>query len=156
MSDEDFMRLAIGVAWEGIGKGQTPFGACIVKDGKVVSCEHNRVWESTDVTAHAEIVAIRKACMKLESIDLSGSIIYSTCEPCPMCFSAVHWAKIDKIVFGARIEDAEKAGFSELAISNEMMDKLGDSPVEVCGDFLREECIALFTEWSARKDRKVY
>lgn len=156
MSDEDFMRLAIGVAREGIGKGQTPFGACIVKAGKVVSCEHNRVWETTDITAHAEIVAIRKACEKLESIDLSGSVIYSTCEPCPMCFSAIHWARISKIVFGARIKDAERAGFSELSISNDSMIELGDSPVVVAGSFLRDECIALFTEWSARKDRKVY
>ncbi|MFH1788584.1 MAG: nucleoside deaminase [Candidatus Altiarchaeota archaeon] len=156
MSDEEFMRLAIEKAREGITAGQTPFGACIVKNGEVVSCEHNRVWETTDITAHAEICAIRKACEKLGTVELSGSVIYSTCEPCPMCFSAIHWAKIDRIIFGARIKDAEKAGFSELPISNETMDRLGKSPLEVTGDFMREENLNLFREWSERGDQRVY
>lgn len=85
---------------EGVDKGQTPFGSCIVKEGEVVSCEHNRVWETTDITAHAEIVSIRATCNKLNTIDLSGCVIYSTTEPCPMCYSAIHWAKISKIIYG--------------------------------------------------------
>jgi len=79
--DEKFMRLAIARAREGVDKGQSPFGACIVKNGEVIACEHNLVLQSTDITAHAEIHAIRMACRKLNSIDLSGSMIYSTCEP---------------------------------------------------------------------------
>ena len=86
--DERFMRLAIARAHEGVASGQSPFGACVVKDGAVVSCEHNVVWRTTDITAHAEIHAIRVACARLQSIELPGCVIYSTCEPCPMCFSA--------------------------------------------------------------------
>ena len=150
------MRMAIARAMEGIESGQSPFGACIVKDGQVISCEHNMVWQSTDITAHAEITAIRKACQKLDTIDLSGSVIYSTTEPCPMCFAACHWAKISKIVYGARIEDAQKFGFSELTVPNQEMKRLGGSGIEIVADFLRDETIALFEAWSARKDKRVY
>ena len=97
-NDIKFMRLAIAKAREGIKKGQAPFGACIVKNGKVIACSHNIVWESLDITAHAEINAIRTTCKKLKSVDLSGCTIYSTCEPCPMCFSACHWGRISRIV----------------------------------------------------------
>jgi len=155
-NDNKFMQLAIDKAREGINEGQTPFGACIVKDNEVISCEHNVVWGSTDITAHAEIHAIRKACEKLNRIDLEGCTIYSTCEPCPMCFSAIHWAKISKIVFGARIADAEAAGFHELAISNETMKEQGKSKVELIPEVLQEEAKRLFDEWKAKHGEKVY
>jgi len=155
-ADESFMRRAIAKAREGVRKGQTPFGACIAKDGRVVCLAHNTVWEDVDSTAHAEVNAIRKACKKLKTIDLSGCVIYSTCEPCPMCFSAIHWAKIDKIFYGARVADARKAGFCEMPISNNTMKKLGKSPVKVAGSVLPKENKALFAQWSARKDRRVY
>ena len=154
--DEKFMRFAIDKAREGIRNGQTPFGACIVKDGKIISCVHNLVWKSMDITAHAEIHAIRDACKKLNTIDLSGCVIYSTCEPCPMCFSACHWAKISKIVYGTKIEDAKNFGFSELTISNKKMKQSGNSSIEVIGDFLLEENLKLFKLWSNRKDKRVY
>lgn len=154
--DEKFMQLAIEKAREGALKGQTPFGACIVKNNELVCCVHNIVWATTDITAHAEVHAIREACKKLNTIDLSGCTIYSTCEPCPMCFSAIHWARIDRIFFGARIADAQEADFSELTISNEEMKKFGNSPVEVVSDFLRQECQALFQEWSKSHEKKVY
>ncbi|MFQ6088663.1 MAG: nucleoside deaminase [Candidatus Methanofastidiosia archaeon] len=156
MTDEKFMRLAIDKAREGIRNGQTPFGACIVKDGKIISCVHNMVWESTDITAHAEIYVIRDACKKLNTIDLSGCVIYSTCEPCLMCFSACHWAKISRIVYGARIEDAKKFEFNELIISNKKMKQLSNSSIEIIRDFLREENLELFKLWFNRKDKKVY
>ena len=154
--EEKFMRLAIDKAKEGLLNGQTPFGACIVKNGEVVSCVHNIVWRNTDITAHAEVHAIREACRTLDTVDLSGTTIYSTCEPCPMCFSACHWAKISRIVYGARIEDAQNAGFSELTISNETMKELGRSPVEVVRDFLLLENQALFQKWSKSEGKKVY
>ncbi|HHT9129860.1 MAG TPA: nucleoside deaminase [Candidatus Brocadiaceae bacterium] len=154
--DEEFMKLAIDKARQGIKEGQTPFGACIAKDDEVIVCVHNIVWESMEITNHAEIHAIREACKKLNTVDLSGCVIYSTCEPCPMCFSACHWAKISKIVFGARIEDARKLGFSELTISNEEMKRLGNSPIEIVGDILREENLELFKLWSTQGDRRVY
>ncbi|MEK6558839.1 MAG: nucleoside deaminase [Planctomycetota bacterium] len=154
--DEKFMRLAINKAKQGIKQGQTPFGACISKDGEVISCVHNIVWESLDITAHAEISAIREACKKLNTVDLSGCVIYSTCEPCPMCFSACHWAKISKIVYGAQIEDAKKLGFSELTISNKEMKQSGNSRMEIVGDILREENLELFKLWSEQGNRRIY
>ena len=115
------MKKAIQKGYQGLEKGQTPFGACIVKEGKMISCAHNRVWEKMDITAHAEMEAIRMACKKLKSIHLSGCIIYSTCEPCPMCFAACHWAKISEIVYGTGIQDAQRIGFNELTVSNEIL-----------------------------------
>ncbi|MCK4624441.1 MAG: nucleoside deaminase [Phycisphaerae bacterium] len=156
MDDERFMTAAIKIATEGIEAGQTPFGACIVRDGQIIAVAHNAVWSKTDITAHAEIQAIRAACRKLDTVDLAGCVIYSTCEPCPMCFAACHWARISKIVFGARIADAEKAGFSELTISNEQMKTLGRSSIEITGDFLRDECVKLFESWAERKNSRPY
>ena len=156
IADEHFMRLVVAAASTGIEQGQTPFGACIVKGDAVVSCVHNLVWATTDITAHAEAHAIREACRKLGTIDLSGCTIYSTCEPCPMCFSACHWARITRIVYGARIEDAKAAGFNELTIPNVTMKELGGSPVEVAGGCLRAENIRLFDRWLQRPDRRVY
>ena len=148
------MRLAIAKTRQGIRAGQTPFGACIVKRGKVIACAHNTVWKTTDITAHAEVAAIRLACRKLGTIDLSDCEIYSTCEPCPMCFSAIHWAKMERIIYGAEIADARKCGFSELGISNERMKRLGRSRVTVKGDVLREECRALFSEFARGGGKK--
>ncbi len=154
--NEKFMRLATNKAKEGIKRGQTPFGACIAKDGEVISCVHNIVWEGVDITAHAEISAIREACKKLNTVDLSGCVIYSTCEPCPMCFSACHWARISKIVYGAQIEDAKKLGFNELTISNKELKKAGNCPIEIVGDILREENLELFKLWSVEGNRRIY
>jgi len=154
--DVKYMRMAIEKAKEGVADGQTPFGATIVKDDEVIACMHNVVWNTTDITAHAEVHAIREACKKLGTVDLSGCVIYSTCEPCPMCFSAIHWAKISKIVYGTSISDAENIGFNELHISNETMKKLSGSPVEIVGDFLRDESIKLFETFHNLEDKKVY
>ena len=156
MTDKKFMRLAIRKAREGIRKGQTPFGACIVKNRRVLSCAYNIVWKSADITAHAEIHAIREACKKLNTIDLSGCTIYSTCEPCPMCFSACHWAKISKIIYGTSIRDAKTMGFNELFVSNKQMKKIGKSPLKIRGGFLREENFVLLRIWRKRKNKKVY
>jgi tRNA(Arg) A34 adenosine deaminase TadA len=148
--------MAIDVAREGMAKGQTPFGSCIVRDGEVLACAHNTVWLDTDITAHAEVQAIRQACRKVDSIKLSGAVIYSTTEPCTMCFSAIHWAKIELIVFGSQIRDAKEYGFKELHIPNEEMKVLGESPVDIIEDVLREECVELFREWRASSRDKTY
>jgi guanine deaminase len=142
-----FMQAAIDIAQKGIHAGQTPFGACIVKDGNIVSCCHNSVWLDNDITAHAEINAIRQACEKLKTIDLASCVIYSTCEPCPMCFAACHWANISKIVYGANIDDAQQAGFSELTISNKQMQQAGQSNVEIVECFMADQCKELFSLW---------
>ena len=155
-ADEQFMNLAISKARKGVERGQTPFGACIVKDVKVISCVHNIVWETIDITAHAEIHAIRVACKILNTVDLAGCVMYSTCEPCPMCFSACHWSRISKIVYGSRIDDAKKLGFSELTISNKEMKQYGKSPVEIVSDCLRDENLALFEFLNKREDKRLY
>lgn len=154
--DERFMQLAVDAATAGMEQGQSPFGACIVKGNVMVSCVHNVVLATTDITAHAEVHAIREACRKLATIDLSGCTIYSTCEPCPMCFSACHWARIARIVYGAGIADAKAAGFNELTIANVKMKELGASPVEVTGGCLRAENIRLFERWLQQPNRRVY
>ena len=154
--DEKFMRLAVQKAREGIARGQTPFGACIVRDGRVVSLAHNVVWSTTDITAHAEVTVIREVCRTLGSVDLSGCTIYSTTEPCPMCFSACHWARISRVVYGASIQDARDAGFSELTISCAVMKKEGGSPLVLETGVLREEAVLLFKEWKNSGKARVY
>ena len=154
--DEKFMRLAIQKAREGVANGQTPFGACIVKANKIIACAHNIVWKSCDITAHAEINAIRIACKKLKAIDLSGCTIYSTCEPCPMCFSASHWAKISRIVFGVYIKDAKHYGFNELTVSNRKLATLGKSRICITKGVLRKENLELFEYWKRRAKANVY
>jgi guanine deaminase len=156
VQDVDLMQHAIAKAFSGIKKGQTPFGACVAKGGEAVICEHNRVWMNTDITAHAEILALRKACNKLGTIDLSGCTIYTTCEPCPMCFSACHWAGISRIVFGAEIEDAKGHGFNELFIPSEVMKGYDEEMIEIKGGVLKEECVALFEEWALRRESRPY
>jgi len=144
------MRQAIAVGREGIDGGQTPFGTVIVRDGVLLSRAHNTVWRDLDSTAHAEINAIRLADRKVQSIDLSGAILYSTCEPCPMCLAAIHWSRLAVCYFGARIADAASAAFSEMPIPAETMVSLGRSSLVVHSGLLREECARLFSEWSAK------
>jgi tRNA(Arg) A34 adenosine deaminase TadA len=153
---EHWMRLAIAKAREGIAAGQTPFGACVVRGDYLVAAAHNVVLRTIDITAHAEVTAIRQACAALKSIDLAGCVIYSTCEPCPMCFSACHWGRLDRIIFGASIADAAACGFRELPISNEEMKRLGRSPIETEGGFLRDEALELFYEWMRQPGRRGY
>jgi guanine deaminase len=147
MSEPELMRLAILKTREGINAGQSPFGAIIVRNSDVVASTHNTVWRDTDPTAHAEVNCLRSAAKALSTIDLSGCTMYSTCEPCPMCLAAIHWAKIDRVVFGATIDDAATAGFRELHIAAEALAEMGRSPLKVEGGLLREECAALFDEW---------
>lgn len=145
-SDEDFMRMAIAKAMEGVNQGEAPFGSCIVKGGEVVSCVHNICNSSIDATAHAEVHAIRDASKNLKTLDLSGCVIYSTCEPCPMCFTAIYWGKLDKIVLGTRIADACAIGFTQINLSCQELKQFG-SDVELVGDVLKEESLDLFRHW---------
>jgi tRNA(Arg) A34 adenosine deaminase TadA len=149
MTDHEAMRLAIRKAQEAIAAGQSPFASVIVRGEDVVAATHNTVWRDTDPTAHAEINCIRAAAAKLRTIALRGCTLYSTTEPCPMCLSAIHWAKIDRVVYGAVIADATAAGFSELAIPAKTLAQMGHSPVRVEGGLLRDECAALFDQFRA-------
>ena len=143
------MRLALDVCRKGVDAGQSPFGACIARDGEVLACAHNHVWATSDPTAHAEVQAIREACGKLGAVHLAGATIYSTTEPCPMCFAAIHWARIKRIVYGAGIADAQRFGFNELQIANDQMKELGALEVAVVGGVLRPEAIELYRLWQA-------
>jgi tRNA(Arg) A34 adenosine deaminase TadA len=147
MTDADFMRLAIRKTQEGIAAGQSPFGAIIVRNGEVVAATHNTVWRDTDPTAHAEVNCIRAAAKVLKTILLHGCTMYSTTEPCPMCLTAIHWAKIDRVAFGACIADASDAGFGELFVDAKVLATMGRSPLVVESGLLREECAALFRQW---------
>ncbi len=153
---EYFMDRAIIKTYQGMKKGQMPFGACIVKNDKVVVCAHNVVWKNTDITAHGEVTAIRKACKKLGTINLKGCVIYSTCEPCPMCFTACHWSKISKIYYGVSLASAKKVGFIELDISNQKMRVLGCSHMKLEGGLREVECQELFDEFNKLKNKKTY
>ena len=154
--NKKFMLLAIKEAQKNLSalKGG-PFGACIVKKGRVIATARNTVLKN-DATCHAEINAIRIASKKLRTIDLSGCEIYSTTEPCPMCFSAIHWAKIGNIYYGTNIADVQKRGFNELAISNSVLKKLGHSTVKIVKDFARKECLGLLQDWDQLPAKRVY
>ena len=146
--DKKFMRLAIEDGLRGIKKGDGgPFGACVVRDGKIVASARNTVLKTKDPTCHAEINAIRKASKKLGRWNLSGCVIYSTTEPCPMCFSAIHWAQMDEVIFGTGIPDVAKLGFNELLVRADFMKKSGKSKVKIKSGFMRKECLQLLCEW---------
>src|SRR4029079_10555252 len=120
------MRLAIVQAQEGIAKKQTPFGCVIAIDERIVAVSHNQVWLTTDITAHAEVTALREACRATGQLHLLGAIVATTCEPCPMCMAALHWARVDTVYYGATIADATAAGFNELAVpAKELLERGG-------------------------------
>ncbi|HEX5754893.1 MAG TPA: AMP-binding protein, partial [Arenimonas sp.] len=145
--DEAPMRLAIAEARAAITRGQPPYAACVVKDGRVIACVHNAIWGKTDATAHAEIEAIREACRVLDSVDLAGCTVYSTCEPCSMCYSACVWAGVERIVYGVRMEDEERYGIARRTVPAAQMQALMGRPKALVHDFLREEMIEVFEQW---------
>ena len=148
-----YMELAIKKAMSGVRKGESPFGACIVKGKEVVVVAHNTVLSKKDATNHAEMNAIRLACKRLGSHKLKGCVIYSTTEPCPMCFAAIHWAGISKIVFGTNINDVKELGFSELTISDKKMKREGRADIKIKPDFMRKENLELLEFWKKRHGR---
>ena len=148
MMKVDFMREAIALARENIRKGGGPFAAIIVKDGKEIARTGNTVTLSNDPTAHAEVNAIREACRKLGTFNLAGCEIYSSCEPCPMCLSAIYWAGISKIYMSASRFDAADAGFDDQFLYDEMVKPYEERriPVKV---LVPDEGKAPFADWKA-------
>ena len=120
MDKKDFMRKAIALSIENVKNGGGPFGAVIVKDNEIIATGVNRVTANHDPTAHAEVSAIRAACEKLNTFDLSGCEIYTSCEPCPMCLGAIYWAHLDKIYYGNNKHDAADIGFDDSFIYDEL------------------------------------
>jgi tRNA(Arg) A34 adenosine deaminase TadA len=138
------MRLAITQAQTALQEGEgMAFGAVIVKDGQVLSEAHNTVVADTDPTSHAEVNAIRMACIKLGTYELTGSTLYTTCEPCPMCFTAAWWANISKIVFGVSLEDVTNVS-REIIVPNSFLNEKGGSAIQIESGFLKGECLELY------------
>lgn len=155
MDKNSFIERAIELASKNVNEGGGPFGAVIVKDGKIIAEGVNRVTEKNDPTAHAEVQAIRNACEKLKTFDLSNCEIYSSCEPCPMCFSAIYWAHIGKVYYAATHNDASDAGFSDSFIYQQVRLK----PMERAIPFVKIEHPDLqlpFSMWNGKEDKEPY
>lgn len=148
-----FMKIAIEEAQEGIRNGHGgPFGAVIVKDGEIISTGHNHVVINNDPTCHGEVDAIRKACAKLGTFDLSGCEIYTSGYPCPMCFGAILWANIEKVYYGCNTTDTELIGFRDKAFEESIPEKM----ITMCEQLNREECLKLYDEYKNILDKTNY
>src|SRR5690554_4075151 len=152
---KEYMRRAIELSRKSLANGGGPFGAVIVKDGKIISETSNSVTLDNDPTAHAEVNAIRKACKALNSFDLTGCEIYSSCEPCPMCLGAIYWSRLDALYFGNTKKDAADIGFDDSFIYEEL-----EIPVEKrrvkTNQVMRDESIVAFEEWNKKMDKIEY
>src|ERR1700734_321332 len=143
----EFMQQAIALAVENVTSGRGgPFGAVIVKDGRVIATGVNRVTAANDPTAHAEVTAIRNACASLEAFQLEGCDIYSSCEPCPMCLAAIYWARCRTIYYGCTAADAAKAGFDDAYLYEELKKPLGERALPVV-NLCRDEAEKEFAAW---------
>ncbi|MCK4664244.1 MAG: nucleoside deaminase [Bacteroidales bacterium] len=154
-SDKKFMQEAINLSIENVNNGGGPFGAVIVKNGEIIAKGTNSVTINNDPTAHAEVLAIREASKKLGSFDLSGCIIYSSCEPCPMCLGAIYWARLDKLYFANNKNDAKKIGFDDSFIYNEIALPHSDRKIPTI-QILREEAIEAFNIWDNLENKTEY
>ena len=154
-TDRNFLLQAISISENNVEKGGGPFGAVITKNGKIISSAGNRVISSNDPTAHAEISVIREAAEKLKSFDLSGCTIYCSCEPCPMCLSAIYWARIDRIVYANTRMDAREAGFDDQLIHQQLMKPEKSRLIPATQMLLKEGKRAL-QMWTEKEDKIDY
>lgn len=155
MSHEELLRLAIDLAKQNIASGGGPFGAVIAKDGEVVATGCNRVTAGNDPTAHAEVSAIRAACAKLQTFNLAGYDIYSSCEPCPMCLSAIYWAHLDRLFYASTKADAAAAGFDDDFIYHELSLKPSERKL-ASSQLLQDEAAEVFKLWDATSEKTEY
>ncbi len=153
--DEKFMQKAIDLAIENVKNGGGPFGAVIVKDGKVISTGVNRVTANNDPTAHAEVSAIREACTKLQTFDLEGCTIYTSCEPCPMCLGAIYWAHISHVFCGCTKQDAEDINFGDAFIYRELDKPYNERELRM-QFIMHAEALAPFRAWMEKEDKIEY
>ncbi len=152
---EKWMRKAIDLSIENVANGGGPFGAVIVKDEKIIAEGVNRVTASNDPTAHAEVSAIRTACRKLGTFKLEGCSIYTSCEPCPMCLSAIYWAGISHIYYGNTKQDAEHIHFGDKFIYDEIAKPYSERSIPIeC--MMREEALKAFEAWEEKEDKVEY
>jgi guanine deaminase len=154
--DVRFLREAIRLSRNRMRQGRGgPFGAVVARDGALVARGWNAVTSTNDPTAHAEVVAIRRACRALGTFSLAGCVLYASCEPCPMCLAAAYWARVDRLVFAGTRADAAGAGFDDAFIYDEI--PLAPEARALATDqLLREEAITVFEEWLAKPDRVRY
>ena len=153
--DKTFMREAIRLADESVQRGGGPFGAVIVRDGEIVAGSANSVTIDNDPTAHAEVNTIRQACRKLGTFDLSDCVIYTSCEPCPMCLGAIYWAPISRIYYGNTKKDAADIDFADDFIYKELEQHKEDRVVPAIS-LLRTEALKTFRAWRDKADKKEY
>ncbi len=150
------MRRAISLAQKGIDSNSGgPFGAVVVKAGEIVGEGCNQVTSTNDPTAHAEVVAIRNACKNLDSFQLDGCVLYTSCEPCPMCLGAIYWARPSKIFYAATHIDAANIGFDDQFIYEEIEKKARDRQIKTI-NLLREEGLKVFKNWENKADKTEY
>ncbi len=155
MTKEELMRKAISLSVRNVADGGGPFGAVVARDGEIVSTGVNRVTDEHDPTSHAEVNAIREACRKLGTFDLSGCEIYTSCEPCPMCLGAIYWARLDRMYYGNTKADAAAIGFDDAFIYREMELSPENRRLK-SEECLHEEALAAFAAWSLKPDRSEY
>jgi guanine deaminase len=154
--DNPFMARAIQLSVENVRSGRGgPFGAVVVKDGGIVAEGVNRVTANKDPTAHAEVLAIRDACHKLNLFELKGCDLYTSCEPCPMCLGAIYWARMDKIYFGSLAGDAAKIGFDDSSIYEELSQPYSQRGIPMI-PMMREEALAAFRAWEENPKKIPY
>lgn len=152
----EFMWEAIRLSIQNIRDGNGgPFACVVVKEGKIIARGTNCVTSTNDPTAHAEVVAIRNACKELNTFQLDGCEIYTSCEPCPMCLGAIYWARPDKIYFANSREDAAKVGFDDLLLYEELPKRISDRKIPT-SQLMREEALAAFREWEQKQDKIRY
>lgn len=149
------MQMAIDLSIESVANGGGPFGAVIVRNGDVIATGSNRVTKSCDPTAHAEVSAIREACAKEQNFKLEGCTCYTSCEPCPMCLSALYWAGISRIVYGNTKEDAKAINFDDSFIYDEIAKPYEQRKIP-CQNLMRKEALAGFRAWSEKEDKVEY
>lgn len=154
-NDEKFMQQAIDLSIENVANGGGPFGAVIVKDGKIIATGTNRVTANCDPTAHAEVSAIRNACAKLQDFKLTGCTVYSSCEPCPMCLSALYWAGVEKIFYGNTKEDAKAINFDDSFIYDQIALDYSERSIP-CINFMRDKALEGFKAWEEKEDKTPY
>ena len=150
-----FMQRAIELSIESINSGGGPFGSVIVKDEKIISEWMNRVAVDNDPTSHGEIVAIRNACKKLNTFNLSNCSLYSSCEPCPMCMSAIYWSRIGKVYYANTRDDAKKINFDDSLIYSEIPKKNEDKKIPI-KQMMRNEALKAFDLWDKKTDKIEY
>ncbi len=156
MSAENFMRDAIRLSLDGVRSGRGgPFGCVVVRAGKVVGSGSNQVTSTCDPTAHAEIVAIREACRALGTFQLADCTLYASCEPCPMCLSAIYWARIPTVYYGNTRQDAAAAGFDDDFIYQQIPLPSAERRISM-RVLLRDEARGAFSEWAEKKDKVAY